>query len=59
MYSLNILTTITTHNPDSMLEVTEKIEVLADEEFWEVKAQCLEFATMMLTKNASMSHLLA
>ena len=59
VYSLNILTTICHHNSDSMLEVTERVDLLANENFWEVKAQCLEFAVTMLTKNISLSHLLA
>ena len=42
-----------------MLEVTERVNQLADEGFWEVKAQCLEFATTMLTQFRSLSHLLA
>lgn len=57
--SLNMLTTIARNNCDSMLEVTERVNQLADEGFWEVKAQCLEFATTMLTQFRSLSHLLA
>ena len=56
---MNILTTICHHNSDSMLEVTERIELLADEAFWEIKAQCLEFAVTMLQQNMTLSHLLA
>lgn len=59
VYSLNILNSIAEHNPDSMLEVAERVSRLAEEQFWEVKAQCLEFATTLLTKFATMSHLLA
>ena len=59
VYSLNILTTIASKNADSMLEVTERVNLLADEQFWEVKAQCLEFAVTMLTQFRSLSHLLA
>ncbi len=49
VYSLNILTSICAKNADSMIEVTERVNLLADENFWEVKAQCLEFATTVLT----------
>jgi hypothetical protein len=49
VYSLNILTSIAAKNADSMIEVTERVNLLADEHFWEVKAQCLEFATTILT----------
>lgn len=42
-----------------MLEVTERINLLADEHFWEIKVQCLEFAVTMLTQNMTLSHLLA
>ena len=59
VYSLNILTTIASKNADSMIEVTERVNLLADEHFWEVKAQCLEFATTILTQYRSLSHLLA
>jgi len=38
VYSLNILTTIASHNSDSMIEVAERVNLLADEHFWEVKA---------------------
>ena len=42
-----------------MLEVAERVSQLADEKFWEIKAQCLEFATTMLMQFKSSSHLLA
>jgi len=44
-----MLTTIASKNADSMIEVAERVSLLADEKFWEVKAQCLEFATTMLS----------
>ena len=44
-----MLTTIASKNADSMIEVAERVSMLADEKFWEVKAQCLEFATTMLS----------
>jgi len=59
VYSLNILTTIASKNADSMIEVAERVNLLADEQFWELKAQCLEFATTILTQFRSLSHLLA
>jgi len=59
VYSINILTTIAAKNADSMIEVTERVCLLAEENFWEIKAQCLEFATTMLTQYRSLSHLLA
>ena len=59
VYSLNILTTIANKNADSMIEVAERVNSLAEENFWEVKAQCLEFATTILTQFRSLSHLLA
>ena len=59
VYSLNILTTIASKNADSMIEVAERVNLLAEEHFWEIKAQCLEFATTILTQYRSQSHLLA
>lgn len=48
VYSLNILSTIAKHNPEAMLEVAEQVLGLADEQFWEIKTQSLEFATTIL-----------
>ena len=59
VYSLNLLTTIASKNADSMIQVADKVALLSSEPFWEVKAQCLEFATVMLTQLRSLSHLLA
>ena len=59
VYSINMLTTIAAKNADSMIEVAERVSLLADEKFWEVKAQCLEFATTLLVQYRSFSHLLA
>ena len=42
-----------------MLEVAERVNQLADEKFWEIKAQCLEFATTMHMQFRTSSHLLA
>lgn len=42
-----------------MLDIIERVDHLANEGFWEVKAQCLEFACVMLSALRSHSHLLA
>ena len=42
-----------------MMEVTERVVKLANEPFWEIKAQCMEFAITMLDQFKSLSHLLA
>lgn len=59
VYSLNMLTTIVSCNADSMLEIVDRVNLLAEENFWEVKAQCLEFATAMLSQYRALSHLMA
>lgn len=59
VYSLSILTSIARFNCESMLDITERVDHLANESFWEVKAQCLEFACVMLTALRTHSHLLA
>lgn len=59
VYSLSILTTIAKFNPESMLEVAERVELLSNENFWEIKAQCLEFACVILNAMKSHSSLLA
>jgi hypothetical protein len=59
VYSINMLSTIAKHNPDAMLEVCERVSSLADEAFWEVKTQCLEFAATILNQFRSHSHVLA
>lgn len=59
VYSLNILTTIASKNAESMIEIAERVSLLAEEDFWEIKAQCLEFATFILSQFRSLSHLLA
>jgi hypothetical protein len=43
-----MLTTIAKHNPDSMLEVCASVANLADETYWEIKTQVLEFSVAML-----------
>ena len=58
VYSLNILTTIARHNSESIMDLTEKVLLLASDPFWEIKAQCLQFATIVLTSFRNMSHLL-
>jgi hypothetical protein len=42
-----------------MLEVSEKISSLADEGYWEIKTQCLEFAATILSKFKEHAVLLA
>ncbi len=37
VYSINMLCTIAKKNPEAMLEVSEKISALADENYWEIK----------------------
>lgn len=54
-----MLNTIATHNAEGVLDVTAQIENLAKEHYWEIKAQCLEFVTTILTEYSSYSHLLA
>lgn len=59
VYSLNVLNTIAKHKAESILDITEKIYKISQENHWEIKAQCLEFAITMLTSYSGMSHLLA
>jgi hypothetical protein len=59
VYSINMLCTIAQKNPEAMLEVSEKISSLADENYWEVKTQCLEFAATILSKFKEHTVLLA
>jgi len=59
VYSLSILNTIARHNSESIMDVTEKVLMLSSDPFWEVKAQCLIFATVVLTSFRNMSHLLS
>jgi hypothetical protein len=54
-----MLCTIAKKNPEAMLEVSEKISALAEEHYWEVKTQCLEFAATILSKFSEHSILLA
>ena len=54
-----MLNTIAMHNPEGVLDVTVSVNNLANESYWETKAQCLEFATTMLSQFSSYSHLLA
>lgn len=54
-----MLCTIARKNPEAMLEVSEKISALADEHYWEVKTQCLEFAATILSKFKEHAVLLA
>lgn len=60
VYSLNILNSIAKHNPESIMDVNEKILLLAQKDhFWEVKAQWLMFASIVLGSFRHMSNLLS
>jgi hypothetical protein len=60
VYSLNILNTIAKHNPESIMDITEKVLVLCNkDQYWEIKAQCLMFASIVLTSFRGLSHLLS
>lgn len=59
VYAINMLCTIAKKNPEAMLEVAEKISSLADEQHWEIKTQCLEFAATLLSKFKEHAVLLA
>lgn len=54
-----MLCSIAKKNPEAMLEVSEKISALADEQYWEIKTQCLEFAATILSKFKEHAILLA
>jgi len=38
VYSLHVLNTIATHNAESILDITEKVQALSNEKHWEIKA---------------------
>jgi hypothetical protein len=38
VYSLNVLNTIASHNAESILDITEKIHRISQEQHWEIKA---------------------
>ena len=59
VYSLNILNTIAKFNSESIMDITEKVYALCGDEYWEIKAQCLVFATIVLNSFRNMSHLLS
>jgi hypothetical protein len=60
VYSLNILHTIAKHNPESIMDITEKVLVLCSkDQYWEIKAQCLMFASIVLNSFRGLSHLLS
>lgn len=59
VYAVNMLCSIARKNPEAMLEVSEKISALADENYWEIKTQCLEFAAIILSMFKEHSVLLA
>jgi hypothetical protein len=60
VYSLNILNSIAKHNPESIMDITEKVLLLCSkDQYWEIKAQCLMFATIVLNSFRNLSHLLS
>jgi hypothetical protein len=60
VYSLNILISIAKHNPESIMDITEKVlQLCKTDQYWEIKAQCLMFATIVLSSFRGLSHLLA
>ena len=59
VYSLNILNTIAKFNSESIIDIVEKVQLLSNDQYWEIKAQSLIFATTILTSFRQMSHLLA
>jgi len=38
VYSLSILNTIAKHNSESIMDITEKVLLLCNDSFWEIKA---------------------
>lgn len=59
VYSINILNTIAKFNAESIMDITEKVFLLSNEQYWEVKAQALIFACNILTYFRNVSHLLS
>jgi hypothetical protein len=60
VYSLNILNSIARQNPESIMDITEKVLQLSKtDQYWEVKAQCLMFSTIVLNSFRHMGHLLS
>ena len=58
VYALNILNTIAKFNTESIVDVTEKVVMICNDSFWEIKAQCIIFATTVLNSFKNQSHLL-
>ena len=60
VYSLNILVSIAKHNPESIMDITEKVlQLCRSDHYWEIKAQCLMFASIVLNSFRNLSHLLS
>lgn len=60
VYSLNILNSIARHNPESIMDITEKVLLLCKtDQYWEIRAQCLMFASIVLSSFRHHSHLLS
>lgn len=58
VYSLSILNTIAKFNTESIMDITEKVVLLCNDAFWEIKVQCIIFATTILNSFKNQSHLL-
>jgi hypothetical protein len=53
-----MLNTIAKFNSEAIMDLTEKVLLLSSDNYWEIKAQCLIFASTVLNSFRSMSHLL-
>jgi hypothetical protein len=58
VFSLNVLCTIAEKNAESILELTERVHAICRDSHWEIKAQALEYAIIILQKFNHMSHVL-
>lgn len=54
-----MLVTIAKFNSESIADITEKILILSSENYWEIKAQCICFASTIMNSFRHLSHLLA
>ena len=57
-FSLKILNTISKHNAEGILDVTEKVKAISNSQHWEVKAQCMLFACNILRYLKGYSYLM-
>ena len=58
VYSLNVLCTIAEMNAESILELTERVPSICRDSHWEIKAQALEYAIIILSKFNDKAHVL-